>query len=49
MADLLFLLVFVAFFASAAALVRLCDRIVGTGDADVDADVDTDLVDRVAA
>lgn len=45
MADLLFILVLLAFFALMVLFVRVCERIVGTDDADGTVDVATeDLV-----
>lgn len=40
MADLLYISVFVAFFASMVAFVRACDRVVGK-DASIDSDLAT--------
>jgi hypothetical protein len=44
MADLVFLLIIVSFFALCVAYIRGCDRIIGTG-REHDAEIETELDD----
>jgi hypothetical protein len=46
MADVVFVLITVAFFAATVGLVRLCDRIIGPDGAEVTERIGSDDVDR---